>query len=116
MATKRKTTNSPAPAEPRKPKGTPRVRRAFPDSQLRASQVLRALASLGLDLDASVFERAYHSAGNRKKAKWNDPAAIRARLAELEGEPGLPSVTYPPTPAVNPFPHNAEETPAHAAE
>ena len=94
MAAKRK-----AAVKDETPK-TPRKRRVFLESQLNAGQVVKALDRLGYTVTDIELEAAYRLVSNRRKAAWNDPEKLRARLAELDGRmaPANGAAVDAPTP------------------
>lgn len=73
-----------AAAKPRRPRGTV----DFGESSLNATRAWEAAVARGATGSLEDFQVAYNKTSRRRKAKLNDPAFLRARLAVLEGNGG----------------------------
>lgn len=65
----------------RRPRGTV----GFGESSLNATRAWEAAQARGATGTLEDFHVAYNKTSRRRKAKLNDPAFLRARLAALEG-------------------------------
>jgi len=93
MSTRKKLATQPTElATPPKAPRT-RTRRPFLESQLHCGRALKAFAEMGgVDYSVEVFRFHYEAQSNRRRAFKNDPAALRQRLAELEGAVKVPVI------------------------